>query len=145
MKNTVFIRKCGILVSSALLFGCGTYSREVKDHFIKEESFTISSQSISNFKDCYLKELSIITTKHGFSPRVSIRELNFSDYTRIESMGTAAPFSSVDIYKDGRLEFYKVNTFLSSQPEHDAFIKCHNSIKSAAYGTPLTLATQLQH
>lgn len=129
MKTVNFIKCCGILAFCTIFLGCGTYSRDVKDHFIKEESFIISSQSIPDFKDCYLKELSIITTNHGLSPRVSIRELNFSNYTRIESMGTAAPFSSVDAYKDGRLEFYKVNTFLSSKLEHDAFIKCHNAVK----------------
>lgn len=120
--------KVGIFLLSVLLAGCSTsYTREGKGDFVRVFEYQISSSKSAKFRDCYLTELNVIGSRIRFPERTSIQQFEFSDYYRLENKSGLVTLTSVDIYKNGKIEFYRINSIAPTGHEQEAFQECYKN------------------
>ena len=121
--------KVGIFLLSAIFTACSSsYTREGKGDFVKVFEYQISPEKSSGFRDCYLTELNFIGSSIRFPERTSIQQFEFSDYFRLENKSGHITLTSVDVYKKGRIEFYRINSITPTGHEQEAFQKCYRKI-----------------
>lgn len=114
---------------TAVLAACSTsYTREGKNDFVKVFEHQIAPEKSSQFRDCYLKELNVIGSSIKFPERTSIQQFEFSEYHRLENKSGHVTLTSVDIYKTGKIEFYRINGITPTGHEQDAFQRCYTRV-----------------
>ncbi|MFS4514361.1 hypothetical protein ACMFLR_10895 [Delftia tsuruhatensis] len=121
--------KAALLLMTAVLAACSaSYTREGKDDFVKVFEHQIAPEKSGQFRDCYLKALNVIGSSIKFPERTSIQQFEFSEYHRLENKSGHITLTSADIYKNGKIEFYRINSITPTGHEQDAFQRCYKTI-----------------
>lgn len=113
------------------LSGCAHPSREVVGDYEKLHELEIQPSSVMEFKDCYLRGLDVVRAENH--TRLGTREFKFSNFTRIEDELSVGAITSVDIYNDGKIEFYRwTNVYFSVEQEEKVLLRCYKLVEESS-------------